>query len=303
MDSFVAGAAAGLVVDFTLYPIDTIKTRLQSRDGFRRAGGFVGVYRGLSAVAIGSVPSGAAFFVGYDLTKRALLGEDDGQSDVTYAGRKQWQLASQATAAVVGETTASCIRVPIEMLKQRLQAGQHRNLRSALVHITHGVTPGVATDTAPTSMRVRGIPNLLSGIPVMLLRDVPFAVIQMLCYEALKVALHTDRRPHYLPLCGALGGATAAFITTPLDLLKTRIMLGQVSSPRAGRPKKLSVVCGALQELLHEVPRPTDRWGPMQRFFRGAVPRVTWISIGGSVFFTTYEVVRRYCSCYRFHEK
>ena len=37
--SLASGAAAGLSVDLLFYPIDTIKTRLQSELGFWRSGG------------------------------------------------------------------------------------------------------------------------------------------------------------------------------------------------------------------------------------------------------------------------
>lgn len=70
MESLLAGAMAGLVVDFILYPIDTIKTRTQSKNGFYASGGFKRIYKGLSAVAIGSVPGGAAFFFTYDMIKK-----------------------------------------------------------------------------------------------------------------------------------------------------------------------------------------------------------------------------------------
>lgn len=40
------------------YPIDTIKTRLQSAQGFIKAGGFNGIYRGVGSVMVGSWPGG-----------------------------------------------------------------------------------------------------------------------------------------------------------------------------------------------------------------------------------------------------
>ena len=49
---------AGTSVDIALFPLDTIKTRLQSAHGFFKAGGFRGVYSGLSAAAAGSAPGG-----------------------------------------------------------------------------------------------------------------------------------------------------------------------------------------------------------------------------------------------------
>ena len=53
-----SGAAAGLCVDIVLFPLDTLKTRLQSTQGFVRAGGFHGIYRGIGSTAVGSVPGG-----------------------------------------------------------------------------------------------------------------------------------------------------------------------------------------------------------------------------------------------------
>ena len=43
----LAGGLAGMVVDISLFPIDTLKTRFQSKLGFRGAGGFKNIYRGL----------------------------------------------------------------------------------------------------------------------------------------------------------------------------------------------------------------------------------------------------------------
>jgi len=68
------------------YPIDTIKTRLQSSSGFLASGGFKGVYRGLGSVAVGSAPGAATFFVTYESLKPALLkwfpGVFDGDSRI-----------------------------------------------------------------------------------------------------------------------------------------------------------------------------------------------------------------------------
>lgn len=52
--SLIAGGVAGLFVDISLFPIDTIKTRLQSENGFWRSGGFRSVYKGIGPVVAGS---------------------------------------------------------------------------------------------------------------------------------------------------------------------------------------------------------------------------------------------------------
>ena len=53
-----AGGMAGTSVDMVLFPLDTMKTRLQSPQGFRAAGGFRGMYSGLLSAALGSAPTG-----------------------------------------------------------------------------------------------------------------------------------------------------------------------------------------------------------------------------------------------------
>ncbi|XP_060017378.1 mitochondrial S-adenosylmethionine carrier protein isoform X3 [Lagenorhynchus albirostris] len=66
---FMAGGVAGVCVDLILFPLDTIKTRLQSPQGFNKAGGFRGIYAGVPSAAIGSFPNAAAFFITYEYVK------------------------------------------------------------------------------------------------------------------------------------------------------------------------------------------------------------------------------------------
>ena len=49
---------AGTSVDILFFPLDTLKTRLQAPQGFVKAGGFQGVYKGLGSVVVGSAPGG-----------------------------------------------------------------------------------------------------------------------------------------------------------------------------------------------------------------------------------------------------
>ena len=71
--SLVSGGLAGTAVDISLFPLDTIKTRLQSKQGFLAAGGFRNIYRGLGPAAVGSAPNAAVFFCTYDSVKRVAV--------------------------------------------------------------------------------------------------------------------------------------------------------------------------------------------------------------------------------------
>ncbi|XP_055994927.1 mitochondrial S-adenosylmethionine carrier protein isoform X3 [Sorex fumeus] len=70
--SLLAGGVAGVFVDLILFPLDTIKTRLQSPQGFKKAGGFRGIYAGVPSAAIGSFPNASAFFITYEYVKSSL---------------------------------------------------------------------------------------------------------------------------------------------------------------------------------------------------------------------------------------
>lgn len=52
-----------MCVDLTLFPLDTIKTRLQSQQGFHKAGGFRGIYAGVPSAAVGSFPNGETMYM------------------------------------------------------------------------------------------------------------------------------------------------------------------------------------------------------------------------------------------------
>lgn len=45
-------------MDVALYPLDTLKTRIQSEQGLWKAGGFRQIYKGIGPIAVGSAPCG-----------------------------------------------------------------------------------------------------------------------------------------------------------------------------------------------------------------------------------------------------
>ena len=112
--SLLAGGMAGTAVDVALFPLDTLKTRAQSPQGFRASGGFARVYAGLGPAALGSAPNAALFFLAYDSSKRFLSSK---------TGSNRFEPQVQMASAALGEMTACLVRVPVEIVKQRRQAG------------------------------------------------------------------------------------------------------------------------------------------------------------------------------------
>lgn len=57
----------------TLFPLDTLKTRLQSQHGFFQSGGFKQLYKGVEPVVLGSAPSGIIILSSIIISSRYAL--------------------------------------------------------------------------------------------------------------------------------------------------------------------------------------------------------------------------------------
>lgn len=129
------------------------------------------------------------------------------------------------------------------------------------------------------------------------MREVPFSFIQFPLWEAMKktAAAHSTQtsngsnshiNPFLSAAFGSFSGAIAAFLTTPLDVIKTRLMLdvepeegmarSQVThTNKQGHTPLLTLVKSLREESVRE------HGNPVRIFFRGVGPRVLWIGIGG----------------------
>ena len=97
--ALIAGGIAGTTVDVALYPLDALKTRLQSPHGFWKAGGFSGIYRGVLATALGASPGSAMFFSACACRPHSLLFDptlpqfrSDNHSPINFSLRRVFSL-------------------------------------------------------------------------------------------------------------------------------------------------------------------------------------------------------------------
>eukprot|EP00928_Gymnodinium_smaydae_P064916 TRINITY_DN48148_c0_g1_i1.p1 TRINITY_DN48148_c0_g1~~TRINITY_DN48148_c0_g1_i1.p1 ORF type:complete len:295 (-),score=31.96 TRINITY_DN48148_c0_g1_i1:230-1018(-) len=246
----VAGALAGSTVDFVLFPLDTLKTRLQSAQGFARSGGARGLYRGLGVTLLGSAPSSAVFFTTFEGLQphmRRVWGTSSLPQEVVDIGIR-------ALAAAAGELAASTVRAPVEAIKQNRQVG---------VKVSYSQC---ATTWA--------------GWRATVARDVSFSSIQYPVYFLLKKSFADSSigdpiTPMQSAICGAISASFSAIVTTPLDVAQTRLMVGTSGKQS---PTKLS---GALRCIYRE--------GGFCSLFAGCGLRTTWMGLGGLIFLGSYE--------------
>ncbi|PSS22148.1 hypothetical protein M430DRAFT_137093 [Amorphotheca resinae ATCC 22711] len=265
--ALLSGALAGTTVDLSLYPLDTLKTRLQSSAGFLASGGFTGIYRGVGSAIVGSAPGAALFFCTYEYSKSLLFARRKAK-EVTDGQVGDWTAPIEhMIAASLGEVAACAVRVPTEVVKQRAQAGQRPSSLASLAAIL----------SQHRTIGIRGVwMELYRGWSVTIMREVPFTVIQFPLWESMKEYRRRKSGKDGITafesaLSGSAAGAIAAGITTPLDVLKTRMMLA----------KEKTAMVPLLKQILKDS-------GP-RAFFAGIGPRVLWISAGGAIFLGSYQ--------------
>jgi solute carrier family 25 S-adenosylmethionine transporter 26 len=70
--SLMVGGISGTIREVLLFPFDTIKVRVQSSQGFQRAGGFLNLHRGILSATLAASPITALFFGIYNATNEKL---------------------------------------------------------------------------------------------------------------------------------------------------------------------------------------------------------------------------------------
>ncbi|KAG5049597.1 hypothetical protein JHK85_010700 [Glycine max] len=304
---FLWGAVAGAFGEGMMHPVDTVKTRLQSQailNGIQnqknilqmvryvwQVDGLKGFYRGVTPGIIGSLATGATYFGVIESTKKWI---EDSHPSL----RGHW---AHFIAGAVGDTLGSFVYVPCEVMKQRMQIqGTIASWSSVVVNDGIAIKPGTQIYGYYTGMlhagcsiwKAQGLKGLYAGYLSTLARDVPFAglmVLYVVFYEALKDAKdyveqrwisspnwHVNNSVEGLVL-GGLAGGLSAYLTTPLDVVKTRLQV-QGSTLRYN---------GWL-DAIHNI------WATegMKGMFRGSVPRITWYIPASALTFMAVEFLR-----------
>lgn len=275
----LAGGIGGAMGDTVMYPLDTIKTRQQGAPGvlkyrtmasttasiLREEGLIRGVYRGYSAALLGSFPSTMMFFGVYETTKRYF--KPQGGIDETFV---------HLGAGFLGDLVSSIVYVPSEVLKTRLQLqGPYNN-----PFFKSGYNYRGLSHACRTIARTEGLSTFFYGYKATLIRDLPFSALQFAFYEKFRASAQKYSGSSDISLglelaTGGAAGGLAGVLTTPLDVIKTRIQ-----TQTDGK------IHGTMQGL-----RFIAQNEGLLRVFSGVGPRLVWTSIQSSVMLVCYQAV------------
>ncbi|VWU52732.1 mitochondrial carrier protein, putative, partial [Hepatocystis sp. ex Piliocolobus tephrosceles] len=163
LQNFVTGALAGLTVDFILYPIDFINTNTQLKQELRIFSLFEAkkLYSGIIPTLLGTIPYSACFYGFYELTKNILKSRNENIN----------KSALYLISTCVAECMSSIVRLPFEIVKQRMQVCPNNTISCTINNVLQTQNLGTF---------------LLKTYLILVLRDIPFDCIQYGLWETFK---------------------------------------------------------------------------------------------------------------------
>lgn len=184
-----------------VYPIDVIKTRIQNSatqvnawrtlTNLLKNERFMALYKGLGPQLCGTIPDKAISLATREFVKSRF------EDPTTFK-------ASFASAALSG-VTQSVVMCPVELVKVRLQLDSSLNVTKVI--------------------RELGLRGAYNGYSATFMRDTCFAAIYFTLYDAAKKQFNIVEGSSIgmSLLAASAAGIPAAYVTTPLDMLKTRL--------------------------------------------------------------------------------
>uniref|UniRef100_A0A1L8E0X7 Putative mitochondrial solute carrier protein n=1 Tax=Nyssomyia neivai TaxID=330878 RepID=A0A1L8E0X7_9DIPT len=262
--NMTAGAIAGVLEHCIMYPLDSVKTRMQSLSPVTKGSTIMstmttmiqkeGIFRpvrGMGAVVAGAGPAHAFYFASYEYSKTSL------------AAISPYQQVSYITSAVVATLIHDAISNPTEVIKQRLQ--MYNSPYNSVVQCMKSI------------YRTEGMKAFYRSYSTQLVMNLPYQAIHFCTYEFFQNMLNEDHRynPPVHMFAGGAAGAAAAALTTPLDVVKTLLNTQETS---VGRTKGMA---DAMKKIY-------ERAGPLG-FFKGLMPRVLYSMPATAICWSTYE--------------
>lgn len=215
----IAGFAAGVIGTVLGFPLDAIKTRMQtshrtfvqSTRSIYNENSLFGFYRGVTSPLISLTLLNTMNFTSYAYFKRyfSTRGIFDSSNVVPLC---------TVSAAMVGPL-AALVSTPFELVKIQLQL----SIKSTKVQ---GEKYPGSIRTATSIIREFGIRGLYSGHLVNTSREIVFLSTYFTVYESIKS--HLEHVSHFpigfgVPLAGGIAGAIGWFVSFPLDAIKANI--------------------------------------------------------------------------------
>ncbi|XP_045904120.1 mitoferrin-2-like isoform X2 [Micropterus dolomieu] len=248
--------------------------------------------RGVNVLAVGAGPAHALYFACYEKIKFSL-------SDAIHPGANSH--FANGVAGCMATVLHDAIMNPAEVVKQRMQ-------------MFNSPYRGVL-DCMGSLLRHEGPAAFYRSYTTQLTMNVPFQAFHFMTYEYLQELLNPHRQynPSSHVVSGALAGALAAAVTTPLDVCKTLLntqeaqaihVIQAEAATAAGAVGAATASAPVSRHIsgLGEAFRTVYRTGGMPAFFKGVQARVIYQMPSTAISWSVYEFFK-YIITKRQHER
>ncbi|TYZ58335.1 hypothetical protein PybrP1_000033 [[Pythium] brassicae (nom. inval.)] len=286
--TLLGSASAGMIGRVFCHPIDTVKARLQASTAASRQSMTThlqlrslslqhirGLYRGLGVSMIGSAPATCLYLTSYEVSKDSL------QSMPVF---RESPSLLYLSAGMLAEALSCVLWVPIDVIKERMQVQTQGAKGTERVYYRNTIH---AFETIMKSERLRG---LYKGYAATLLSFGPFSALYFMFYEKNKALaqeyLQTEQLPPLYTLAGAaLAGATASFVTNPLDLVKLRLQVQRAYAAEGQATAYTGIFDGLSQVVRNE---------GVMALYKGAGARVAFHAPSTAITMALFESCRAF---------
>lgn len=273
---FISGTAVSTVKTLVKYPLDTATVRLQMPNTDYTIRNlpmlFSGSFEGIVAPLLSNIPAGAVFFAVKDATKTALKD----------SGIPLPKLALTSAAVAMAIPPYWLLRNPSEVVKTRIQV-RAEGYYEGMSTIDAFKVALAQKDGNTTNIAGGGLSELYQGYSENVLYGFPADIIKFVAYDYLTGGKGKASVPPVEgAVYGALSTAIAQLSTTPLDVLRNRIMA--VSKEEQDKDENMSYI-----ERLVKIAKEEG----IEELFAGSTPRVAKAMLSGAIQFATYEETKQ----------
>ncbi|KAI9987312.1 hypothetical protein PInf_023313 [Phytophthora infestans] len=263
LPTILGSAAAGMIGRIFCHPLDTVKARLQASTSTGQTitsqlnlrsfslQHLRGLYRGIGVSILGSAPATCLYMTSYEVCKDALMDVEIFRSSpsLLYLG-----------AGMAAETLSCVLWVPVDVIKERMQVQ-------------------VQALSASGATREIYYRNTLDAVQTI-------AHMERLAGKALaQNRLDVEELPaQYTLASAAAAGATASFLTNPLDLIKLRLQVQRAYASQGTPAAYRGIIDGLTQVIRQE---------GVFALYKGAGARVAFHAPSTAITMSLFESCRR----------
>jgi solute carrier family 25 iron transporter 28/37 len=273
----VAGAFAGILEHTVMFPVDSIKTRMQilksstttsavkseiSNSVFEnvyhisKTEGPLSLWRGITSVVLGAGPAHAVYFGTYEYVKKQLI--------INHKDSNVLEIGVAGSAATI---TSEALMNPFDVIKQRMQI--HKGNKLNVFNVIGDI------------YKNEGFKSFYYSYPTTIMMTIPFTALNFIVYESSIKLINPGGEHDPLKHCisGGFAGGVASALTTPLDVIKTFLQTNGV---------KLKVT-----KFRHATKLVWQSEG-FKGFWKGLKPRVISNVPSTAICWTAYEMAKFY---------